>query len=93
MTTRRKRLRLTIASFMALIAALSLLILVVAPLVRLGPPPCLTPIPTTRWLIARPGAARCTDCHVLRSVEAGSINVNPLASAPLADSEREDRPW
>jgi hypothetical protein len=93
MTTQRTRLRLTIASLMALIAALSLLILAVAPLVRLGPPPCLPPITTARWLIARPGAARCTDCHARQGVDTGLIHVNPLASAPLADSEREDHPW
>jgi hypothetical protein len=63
MATRRSRLRVTIASLMALIAALSLIFLVVAPLVRLGQPPCLQPLPMTRWLVARPGAARCTDCH------------------------------
>jgi hypothetical protein len=63
MAARRRRPRMTIASVMVLIALLSLLILVTAPLFRLGPPPCLTPVPTARWLVARPGIAHCTDCH------------------------------
>src|SRR5690242_14364761 len=63
MATRRKRIRLTLASMMVLIAALSSLFLVTVPLFRLGPPPCLTPIPIARWLITRPGVAHCADCH------------------------------
>jgi hypothetical protein len=63
MTPRRRRLRMTIASLMVFVAALSLFILVTTPLYRLGPPPCLSPIPTARWLVARPGVAHCIDCH------------------------------
>jgi hypothetical protein len=77
MTTRRRRLRMTIASLMVLIAALSLLILVTAPLFRLGPPPCLSPLPTARWLVARPGVAHCTDCHARPRAAVGLSAPNP----------------
>jgi hypothetical protein len=63
MVIRCERIRMTIASLMALIAALSLLFLVAVPLHRVGRPPCLTPIRTARWLVARPGVAHCADCH------------------------------
>lgn len=48
---------------MALIASLGLLLGLVMPLFRDGHPPCLTAGQTVRWLIHRPAAARCADCH------------------------------
>jgi hypothetical protein len=48
---------------MLVIAALALNFAVLTPLFRLGPPPCLTPVRTAAWLVARPVTASCTDCH------------------------------
>jgi hypothetical protein len=73
MIIRYRKLRLSIATVMALIAALSLLFLVLAPLYRLGPPPCLEPIPTARWLVTRPGNAHCADCHARPATRVGSL--------------------
>jgi hypothetical protein len=63
MAGRTKRRRLTIASLMAAVALLSLPLALVAPLARRGRPPCLSTASTARWLIERPGAASCNDCH------------------------------
>lgn len=63
MTSKAKRRRLTIASLMTSILVLSLLLMVVLPVLRQGPPSCMTPVSTARWLLARPGQASCADCH------------------------------
>jgi hypothetical protein len=60
---RRRRLRCTLAALMTSIVVLSLLLTVLVPLMREGHPPCLTAGQATLWLVARPGAARCADCH------------------------------
>jgi hypothetical protein len=69
----RKRVRFRIASLMGLIAALAMIVLVLTPLYRLGRPPCLTPLPTAHWLLARPGAANCQDCHASAVARASGI--------------------
>jgi hypothetical protein len=48
---------------MAIIAALGLVFTVSLPLVREGPPPCMTAVQTGRWLVSNPGVVRCADCH------------------------------
>jgi hypothetical protein len=58
-----RRRRLTIAGLMAFVAVLSLVLTLVLPLVRLGRPPCLGTAETAQWLVTRPGAAHCTQCH------------------------------
>jgi hypothetical protein len=52
-----------VRTLMGIIAALAVLIAVLSPLYPLGPPPCLTPPMTVKWLITRPVTASCTDCH------------------------------
>jgi hypothetical protein len=54
---------MTIAAMTGLIAVFSVLVLLTVPLYRVGRPPCLQIMPTVRWLVKRPGAASCTDCH------------------------------
>jgi hypothetical protein len=71
--TRLNRLRITLASLMLLIAACGLVVLVLTPLFRLGPPPCLPPVSTAQWLLARPGTAHCTDCHLSASADTGRL--------------------
>jgi hypothetical protein len=48
---------------MLVIIALALNFAVLTPLYRPGPPPCLTPVRTAAWLVAKPATASCTDCH------------------------------
>jgi hypothetical protein len=83
MATRRRRIRMTIASVMFLIAALSVFLLVTAPLFRLGPPPCWTTVPTARWLIARPGIAHCADCHSRPRADADLSTLDRRPSSPV----------
>ena len=61
--TRWRKLRYSVAALMGWIFALALLLAVSSPLSRLGAPPCLTPIKTAGWLIAKPASASCMDCH------------------------------
>jgi hypothetical protein len=63
MSRRSKRFRVTIAAMMAVVAVFSVAVLFTVPLYRVGRPPCLKIMPTARWLVNRPGAASCTDCH------------------------------
>jgi hypothetical protein len=63
MTGRARRHRRTIASLMASVGALSLLMALVRPVVRHGRPPCMSPVATARWLLTRPGLASCNECH------------------------------
>jgi hypothetical protein len=58
---------------MVLIAACGLLFLVLTPLFRFGPPPCLPSIAMARWLLARPGTAHCIDCHLPASASTGGL--------------------
>jgi hypothetical protein len=51
---------------MAFIAVMSVPLALFVPLLREGRPHCLTVGQSARWLIARPGGARCTDCHAQR---------------------------
>ena len=60
---RRRRLRSSLRVLMGFIAALALVLALNLPLIRLGYPPCLTVPRTAKWLIARPAAASCVDCH------------------------------
>src|SRR5262245_33502349 len=59
----RRRLRLTIAMLMGLVALAALVLVVLTPLVRYGVPPCQTHMGTLRWLLAGPGNANCNACH------------------------------
>ncbi len=48
---------------MLLVAACGPCFLLMAPLAKLGAPPCLTPAQTATWLLRSPGSASCTECH------------------------------
>ena len=63
---KRHRPRYSVRILMGLIIALALIIAVLSPLYHLGPPPCLTPVKTGTWLVAKPAMASCTDCHSRR---------------------------
>jgi hypothetical protein len=60
---RRLRLRYSLRALMGIIVALAMIVAVLSPLYPFGPPPCLTPVKTATWLIAKPAAASCVDCH------------------------------
>ena len=60
---RNRRIRCTLRALMGIIFALAMFLAVLSPLYRFGPPPCLTPVKTATWLIAKPAAASCVDCH------------------------------
>jgi hypothetical protein len=57
------RLRYSLRALMGIIVALAMILAVLSPLFPLRPPPCLTPVRTATWLITKPAAASCTDCH------------------------------
>ena len=57
---RRPRLRFTVRQLMLAVALLSLILLLGLPLIRVGRPPCLSPMRTASWLITHPGQAKCT---------------------------------
>jgi hypothetical protein len=59
----KRGLRYSVRALMGIIAALALMVAVLSPLYRNGPPPCLTPVKTASWLVARPVTASCLDCH------------------------------
>ena len=75
---------------MAIIVASALIVAVLSPLYHLGRPPCLSPVKTAVWLIAKPATASCVDCHggasgghaiaekpssiIGRGAEAGQVN-------------------
>jgi hypothetical protein len=48
---------------MAVILLLGLVVAILTPLYRVGPPPCLTVVKTAVWLVSKPVSASCTDCH------------------------------
>jgi hypothetical protein len=48
---------------MSIMIALALVFAVLSPLYHFGRPPCLTPVKTAVWLVAKPAAASCIDCH------------------------------
>jgi hypothetical protein len=77
----RRRHRWTVAAMMMVIAALSLVLTVSLPLMREGPPPCMTAIGTARWLVSNPGAVQCADCHARPAT----------ALLEIRDDEPEDR--
>ena len=54
---RRPRLRSTLRQLMVAVALLSLLFLLGGPLIRVGRPPCLSPMKTASWLLTHPGTA------------------------------------
>jgi hypothetical protein len=62
-TDTRRRPRYSVRAMMLIISALALTFAVLSPLYHLGPPPCLTPVRTAVWLVAKPAAASCVDCH------------------------------
>jgi hypothetical protein len=59
----RRGLRYSVRALMGMIGALALILAVLSPLYHLGLPPCLTPVKTASWLVAKPAAASCMDCH------------------------------
>jgi hypothetical protein len=59
----RRRPRYSVGAMMSIIVALALIFAVLAPLYHFGRPPCLTPVKTAVWLVAKPAVASCTDCH------------------------------
>ena len=81
--TRLWRIRFTISVMMTLIAGTAVLIFLLLPLVRLGKPPCLTPVRTARWLLTSPGKASCTNCHANPAVSAvapGTVAIKAAAA-------------
>ena len=62
----RRRFRYSVRAMMWIIVALALIFAVLAPLYHWGRPPCLTPVKTAVWLVAKPATASCIDCHSLR---------------------------
>lgn len=79
----KPRRRLTIAALMTGIAALALLLALCLPVLRQGPPPCLSAADTARWLAARPSKASCADCH-------GQVGVTDHLRALLPLASRAD---
>ncbi len=61
-----RRLRYSVRRLMGIIVALALILAVLSPLNRFGNPPCLTPVKTVTWLVAKPTMASCVDCHSRR---------------------------
>jgi hypothetical protein len=59
----RRRPRYSVRAMLSIIVALALIFAVLSPLYRLGRPPCLTPVKTAVWLVAKPATASCIDCH------------------------------
>jgi hypothetical protein len=59
----RRRPRYSVRAMMGIIVALALIFAVLSPLYHLGLPPCLTPVKTAVWLVAKPATASCLDCH------------------------------
>ncbi len=82
-TPRRRRFRLSLAALMLSIAALGLVLMLTLPLQRPGIPPCLTSVETLRWLIARPGMSKCTDCHGQSSTSVRIDGVKLAESAAI----------
>ena len=64
MTEKLKRRRLTLAAMMTGIAALALLMVLGLPILRQGPPQCMSAAATARWLASPPGTASCLQCHI-----------------------------
>ena len=85
MSGRRTR-RLTIGSLMACVAALSLILAFLAPLVRQGRPPCMTSAATAGWLLKRPGMASCNECHreVLVADRVRALFATPAQNPPCS---------
>jgi hypothetical protein len=82
MTRKAKRIRVTIASLMAFVAAFALVCALVLPLIRHSQPPCLSMAGTTRWLLMKPGAASCNDCHSNPTVANRLRSLVPPAAMP-----------
>jgi hypothetical protein len=59
----RRRPRYSVRGMMLTIVALALIFTVLSPFYRVGLPPCLTPLETAEWLVAKPATASCIDCH------------------------------
>ena len=53
----------SVRAMMSIIIALAPIFAVLSPLYHFGRPPCLTPVKTGVWLVAKPATASCTDCH------------------------------
>jgi hypothetical protein len=62
----RPRPRYSVRAMLSIIVALALIFAVLSPLYHLGRPPCLTPVKTAVWLVAKPATASCLDCHSRR---------------------------
>ena len=88
--TRFRRIRFTLSTMMALIAAIAVLFFLDLPLLRVGNPPCLTPARTAQWLLTSPGKASCTKCHATAGVPAARLPAlaikAPPATCPLVQS-------
>jgi hypothetical protein len=82
MTRKTNRFRLTIASLMAFVAAFALFCALILPLLRQKQPPCLSMAGTARWLLTKPGAASCKDCHAGFTVANRVTAPLPPATAP-----------
>jgi hypothetical protein len=81
MPPKTNRLRLSIASLMLSVAAFALVWAVILPLVRQGPPPCLSTAATARWLALKPTMASCNDCHPSAKFADRLRALLPLATA------------
>jgi hypothetical protein len=59
----RRRPRYSVRTMMSIIVAFAIIVAVLSPLYHFGRPPCLTPVKTAVWLVAKPATASCIDCH------------------------------
>jgi len=74
--------RLRVRTLMMLIAVLGLIFATIIPVIRDGPPPCLTSGQTLRHMIANRGSIRCDDCHAQRATITIRTLVPTLPSSP-----------
>jgi hypothetical protein len=73
----RRRPRYSVRAMMLIMVALALIFAVLSPLYHVGLPPCLTPVETAVWLVAKPAAASCVDCHDRRKNGRGRADLSP----------------
>jgi hypothetical protein len=63
------------------VAAFALIWALILPLLRQGRPPCLSTVGTARWLVQKPAAASCNDCHTSVKIADRLRALLPLATA------------
>jgi hypothetical protein len=73
----RRRPRYSVRAMMLIMVALALIFTVLSPLYHVGLPPCLTPAETAVWLVTKPAAASCVDCHDRRKNDRERADLSP----------------